>query len=777
MGLWADTFGGGNSFTESVANTFTPNDGKEYRGGSLVDSKTDKVIAGGRMDNADTGQKDAKVGSKSSVETSTKTKGSAPGTLQKFTIPGMVGQLVGWANSLDPTKDTATVVGNRQVYDNGTMQYSYNFLGMPYEVKVVDGKVVDANTIKGEDGKTGYERLAQEARDRGDNDSADKIMEEAAANAEAQGATGTNMENVTAATDRFNAISEASGMAESYEQVLGIADNPTGFMSERGLNLSDVAPQVDPNAAGTVIDPNDPRFALTNQTSYNPTLATTDTVGAVVPRTAADVTTADATARVAGEAFTVDPATGQIRDENLVDASTITADIEGLATGRNADGSTNFTGQALNQAATLNISRMIDTSTAAGKLLASKLGEGNYTDTKATILGQMSVIAGEFKDSNGNPRIPPWGQAVSRDINRTIAFTGVTGTAAKAAVTNAMMEATLGIAESEAKFFQTATLENLSNRQQSIINKANVLAQMEVENLNAREAAAVNNAKSFLQMDLANLDNEQQAEVVNKQARVDALFTATAEENVNRRFNITNDMDMAKFYDELAFQAERFNADSTNAMSRFNAGETNAASQFGIEQEASRQRFEAEMAYNIDAANAKWRQSVELENTRITFEAASTDVKNALGLSTEALNRIWDRVDNQLDYIWRSTEADEQRDYDLLMAEMNAAGAAAQAKAAARGSIWGAIIGGAATVGAAAVASDIRLKEDIQLFDTMPSGVKLYTWRWNEEGKRIGADRFPGFGVLAQEIQETHPDAVSTGDHGYLMVNYRKVLA
>jgi hypothetical protein len=43
-------------------------------------------------------------------------------------------------------------------------------------------------------------------------------------------------------------------------------------------------------------------------------------------------------------------------------------------------------------------------------------------------------------------------------VNRTIAFTGMTGTAAKAAVANAMMEATLGIAESEAKFFQTATL-------------------------------------------------------------------------------------------------------------------------------------------------------------------------------------------------------------------------------------------------------------------------------------------------------------------------------
>lgn len=752
--------------------------GKGGSGDTFYSGSNEDYRAGGGTDSGDSSFMDRVTNTAEARREGTgpePVRGAAPtNPLQTFSAVGVIGRLAGWANNLDPAKDTSTVVGNRQVYDNGSMQYSYNFLGLPYEVKVVDGKVVDALSIRGDDGMTGYERMAQEARDSGDNDRAEQIMQEAEANTQAQAATGTDMTNVTAATDRFNAISDGAGMTASNDQVLGIANDPTGFMSERGLNLSDTAPQVDPNADGTTIDPNDPRFALTNETSYDPALAEAERVKAVNARTAVDATTADATGRVAGEAFTVDPVTGQVRDEALVDASDITADTEGLATGRNADGSINFTGRALNEAATLNISRLIDTSTAAGKLLAAALGEGNYTDTKSTILGQMKIISEEFKDSNGNPRIPPWGQSVARAINRTIAFTGVTGTAAQAAVANAMMEATLGIAESEAQFFQTATLQNLSNRQQAIINKANVLGQMEVANLNAREAAAVTNAKAFLQMDLTNLANEQQAEVINKQARIDALFTATAEENVNRRFNITNDMDMAKFYDQMSFQAETFNADAKNAMARFNAGETNAAAQFGIQQEAARQQFEASMAYNIDAANAKWRQTVETTNTSIRFEAASTDVKNALGLSTEALNRIWDRVDSQLDYIWRSTEADEQRDYDLLIAEMTASGAAAQAKSSARGSIWGSIIGGVATV---AAASDIRLKEDIQHFDTLPNGVNIYTWKWNEEGKRIGADRYPGFGVLAQEIQETHPDAVSEGDDGYLMVNYGKVLA
>ena len=35
MGFWSDTFGGGNSFSESVANVTTGDDNYEYRGGTL----------------------------------------------------------------------------------------------------------------------------------------------------------------------------------------------------------------------------------------------------------------------------------------------------------------------------------------------------------------------------------------------------------------------------------------------------------------------------------------------------------------------------------------------------------------------------------------------------------------------------------------------------------------------------------------------------------------------------------------------------------------------
>jgi hypothetical protein len=67
--------------------------------------------------------------------------------------------------------------------------------------------------------------------------------------------------------------------------------------------------------------------------------------------------------------------------------------------------------------------------------------------------------------------------------------------------------------------------------------------------------------------------------------------------------------------------------------------------------------------------------------------------------------------------------------------------------------------------------SDARLKENIKPAGKI-GGFNAYTWDWNAEGKRIGADRFPTSGVIAQEVAVSRPDLVATDAHGYLTVNY-----
>lgn len=69
--------------------------------------------------------------------------------------------------------------------------------------------------------------------------------------------------------------------------------------------------------------------------------------------------------------------------------------------------------------------------------------------------------------------------------------------------------------------------------------------------------------------------------------------------------------------------------------------------------------------------------------------------------------------------------------------------------------------------------SDVRLKENIKEAGVI-NGINFYTWDWTDEGKNIAGDQVE-FGVLAQEIMQTHPEAVVKGRDGYLRVNYGKV--
>jgi len=77
------------------------------------------------------------------------------------------------------------------------------------------------------------------------------------------------------------------------------------------------------------------------------------------------------------------------------------------------------------------------------------------------------------------------------------------------------------------------------------------------------------------------------------------------------------------------------------------------------------------------------------------------------------------------------------------------------------------------TMGASlASMSDERLKTDIKVVGMLKNGIQLFTWKWNETAKKLGAEGQRTFGVMAQKLLETHPDAVFVGDDGYYRVNY-----
>jgi len=79
--------------------------------------------------------------------------------------------------------------------------------------------------------------------------------------------------------------------------------------------------------------------------------------------------------------------------------------------------------------------------------------------------------------------------------------------------------------------------------------------------------------------------------------------------------------------------------------------------------------------------------------------------------------------------------------------------------------------------------SDKNLKENITKVkepdgsDCMIDGHQIYDWDWNEKGQEL-TDQKHGRGVIAQEVQETRPDAIITDDpSGFLMVDYHKLFS
>ena len=90
-------------------------------------------------------------------------------------------------------------------------------------------------------------------------------------------------------------------------------------------------------------------------------------------------------------------------------------------------------------------------------------------------------------------------------------------------------------------------------------------------------------------------------------------------------------------------------------------------------------------------------------------------------------------------------------------------------------SIFQQLAGGAGTLAKAGAFSDIRLKTEIKRVGELENGIPVYRWKWTNEAKKIVGDQGT-LGVLAQEILNIMPEAVSIGSDGYYQVDYGRVV-
>lgn len=457
-----------------------------------------------------------------------------------------------------------------------------------------------------------------------------------------------------------NVVDKAADLLKDPSSIV----SGSGSLTEQSQNS-----QMTGNEAGTTIDKNDPAYQMEADRLNQEASKVEDTqqVEEVDPREAQTYDVEKTEDKV--KDAQLEAAQGEVSDKALVNADELQIDVGKIADGTDPEG----VGKALQDYAKL---------------------DPNDVDPKATVKGQLDQLQSEFFDPvTGEAKIPNWAAATARSVGRITAFTGASGTAATAAMAQALMEASIPVAQQDAQFFQTLTLENLSNEQASIINRANVLANMSLANQSARVTAAIQNAQHFFQMDMKNLDNKQQEAVINNQNRVNAIFEDSKQENAKRLFTAQSQNEMDMYYDNMNSQVKQFNAAQANGMAQFNTSQENSMKQFNASLENQREEFYKNQQFQIDTANAKWRQTVTLQEDAQAFEAAATDVKNSIGISTEMLNRLWDRSDSLLQYAWQSSENEADRNATMAIAQYQAKVAAQSSKKAGQGAILGTVLG------------------------------------------------------------------------------------
>ena len=188
---------------------------------------------------------------------------------------------------------------------------------------------------------------------------------------------------------------------------------------------------------------------------------------------------------------------------------------------------------------------------------------------------------------------------------------------------------------SNSKFMQTVGLTEASNDQQAAVQNAVIQSQINLAEADAITKLTAQNASAFLQMDMANLSNDQQANMLTAQAEQQSMLSNQAATNAARQFNAASENQTNQFMSNLATQVELDNTRQQNAMEQFN-----------VSQENSINAQNENRAADVSKANAQLETQINQYNAQQEFSKNQWNVQNAQAV--EQANTQWRRQANTI---------------------------------------------------------------------------------------------------------------------------------
>jgi len=334
-----------------------------------------------------------------------------------------------------------------------------------------------------------------------------------------------------------------------------------------------------------------------------------------------------------------------------------------------------------------------DTTAAQSDFVSNVQGATMTVTPEMTVQGQLSRISQQFQDG----QVPSWAAGVVRTATAQMAQRGLAASSmAGAAITQAILEASVPIATADAQtYYQTAvkimdnqqqanltntqnnlnvSLANTSNRQQTALAKMQVQAALAGQTLSNQQQANILNAEKFAEAANLNFNQEQQRvfanskaiETINLQNLSNAQATGLANAatlaqmdmaNLNNRqqamvlnaqgflqmdmSNLTNAQQTEVLNQQAKMQTLLSDQAAQNAAQNFNATSQNQVNQFfetltaDINKLNSTQ-FNAQQQFNAGQANALNQFRATMQNSRDQF-----NVKNAVEIAQS--NATWRR--------------------------------------------------------------------------------------------------------------------------------------
>ena len=325
--------------------------------------------------------------------------------------------------------------------------------------------------------------------------------------------------------------------------------------------------------------------------------------------------------------------------------------------------------------------------------------------TQATVQGQLAILLDQFEGGE----IPPWARGGVRAAQQVLAQRGLGASSiAGQAIIDAALEQALPIAQADARTVASFEAQNLTNRQQAAMLRAQFRAQftqqefdqafqtrvrnaatvsdianrnftseqqialensrltqtVDLANLTNRQAVTMAQAAALSQLDIANLNNRQQSAVQNAQnfLQLDTANLSNAQQAAvfNSQQQVQTLLTDAAAENTIRQinarnqqQADQFYDNLIASIGQNNTAQTNAMNQFNAGEVNALQRFNSEIVNQRDQFNARNQLAIEQSNAVWRREIATADTASLNFQNQLNAQNLLDLSNTAYDNLWQ----------------------------------------------------------------------------------------------------------------------------